>query len=89
MKRLRDLKWTKHVLQGDRRKAVEELLRHGVRGQREVVSADLTAASDRILHSHAIALWKGIIRAMEFSPDLEEVVLDSMGPQYLIYPEGG
>lgn len=53
-----------------------------------MVSADLQAASDLLLHSHCKALWEGILLSMQLGPDLSEIVMDSMGPQYLYYPDG-
>lgn len=46
------------VLKGDRAGAVRELELGDV--DNVFVSADLSAATDRILHDHAMALWKGI-----------------------------
>jgi len=51
--RLKSLPWTRHVLFGNRREAVEVLFKDEILGKRTLVSADLTAATDRIPHSHA------------------------------------
>lgn len=80
MKKLRKLPWTKKVLQGDRRAAVEQLFVKELLGERRVVSADLTAASDLILHSHAQSLWKGILSSTNLDTRLHQVVMDAMGP---------
>jgi len=78
--RLKSLPWTRHVLFGERREAVEVLFKDEILGKRTLVSADLTAATDRIPHSHAQALWKGIGRAIDLDPELLNVVIQSMGP---------
>jgi hypothetical protein len=48
----------KTVLAGKREKAIEEIELGDP--DNVFVSADLTAASDRMLHKHSLALWSGV-----------------------------
>lgn len=82
LKRLKRCSYTSAVLRGDRREAIKELFQpdRPLLGKREIISADLTAASDRIAHDQAQALWKGFARAMKLGPDQETLIMRSLGP---------
>jgi hypothetical protein len=71
------------VLAGKREVAVNEIQLGSV--DNVFVSADLTAASDRMLHSHSMALWAGVIdRLTEVE---QQVLYFALGPQILVYPD--
>ena len=64
------------VLKGDREQAINEIELGDANNV--FVSADLTAASDRIIHDHAIALWSGLFKKMS---ELEKDILYmALGP---------
>jgi hypothetical protein len=73
------------VLEGDREGAIRQMFssskgKYTLTGDRVVVSTDLTAASDRIPHDLAIAIWEEILDIMRVSGVEREIVLDSLGP---------
>jgi len=61
--------------------------KHTLTGDRVVVSTDLTAASDRIPHCIAKVIWETILDNMGVIGVERELVLDSLGPQYLVYDD--
>jgi hypothetical protein len=75
---------TKTVLKGDRKKAISEICSGFL--SRRFLSADLTAATDRIPHQLALALWEGARQYL--SVEDYDVVKAALGSQRLIYDSG-
>jgi hypothetical protein len=76
----------KTVLKGDRQKAVREIT--SLHTRKNFLSADLTAATDRISHPIALALWEGLLQGGHLSDRDVEILHSCLGPQRLVYPCG-
>jgi len=73
----------RQVLKGDREGAIKSMKWYADRFN---VSADLTAATDRIFHDLALALWSGVDCLLSLKE--KQILRYSLGPQWLRYPDG-
>lgn len=84
---LRKDKRVSEVLRGDHLEAVSSALGDGVPGPVEVLSADLSAATDNLHHDVAKALWLGYCSGIGLFSELRQVGLDLLGPMHVTYPD--
>ncbi|QJT93751.1 RNA-dependent RNA polymerase [Erysiphe necator associated narnavirus 19] len=75
-------------LKGDRRGAVNEVIRNTRYGD-QIVSTDLSAATDRLPHDLVFAIVRGLVDGWDGLPDVwSEALFALTGPQVLTYPWG-
>jgi hypothetical protein len=76
----------KETLRGNRKGAILSM-EPGPKADK-FVSADLTAATDRISHELALALWEGFAQIGVLSYEDVEVLRYCLGPQRMVYSDG-
>jgi len=79
----------REVVAGQSRRAVETMF-VGARHDGVLLSADLTAASDRLPHDLLREIWAGLADSAKFPPGvtLEDVLHLAIGPYDMQYPDG-
>jgi hypothetical protein len=87
---LRRDKRVREVVAGSPRKAVESMFSRGTRCDGVLLSADLTAASDRLPHDLLREIWAGLFDEAELPAGVnpDDILNLAIGPYNMKYPDG-
>jgi len=75
------------VLEGGHLEAVRTKLCRPVPGPVEILSADLSAATDNLTFETSRSLWLGYCDGIQAPEDFRQIGLDLLGPMHLTYPD--